>query len=54
MGVPDTEQDFNQWLDGMRMVSQLPGGMPPEFRRKVNVDNYSPFGIGYFNCVLLF
>lgn len=36
MGVPDAESDFNQWLHAMKMVSQLPGGMPPDFRRKVS------------------
>lgn len=28
--------DFNQWLHAMKMVARLPGGTPPEFRRKVN------------------
>ncbi|XP_037922739.1 uncharacterized protein LOC119658944 isoform X1 [Hermetia illucens] len=27
--------DFNQWLHAMKMVARLPGGMPPEFRRKL-------------------
>lgn len=27
--------DFNQWLHAMKMVAGLPGGTPPEFRRKV-------------------
>ena len=26
---------FQQWHDAMRMVARLPGGVPPEFRRKV-------------------
>lgn len=29
--------DFDQWLQAMKMVARLPGGMPPEFRRKVNL-----------------
>lgn len=35
MGIPDAESDFNQWLHAMKMVARLPGGMPPDFRRKV-------------------
>ncbi|EAT33292.1 AAEL014425-PA [Aedes aegypti] len=35
MGVPDSQSDFNQWLHAMKMVARLPGGMPPEFRRKL-------------------
>ncbi|XP_065092115.1 serine-rich adhesin for platelets isoform X2 [Ochlerotatus camptorhynchus] len=35
MGIPDTQSDFNQWLHAMKMVARLPGGMPPEFRRKL-------------------
>lgn len=27
--------DFHQWLHAMKMVARLPGGMPPEFRRKL-------------------
>lgn len=27
--------DFNQWLHAMKMVARLPGGTPPEFRRKL-------------------
>lgn len=27
--------DFLQWLHAMKMVARLPGGMPPEFRRKL-------------------
>lgn len=30
-----TTSDFNEWLRAMKMVARLPGGMPPEFRRKV-------------------
>lgn len=29
--------DFNQWLHAMKMVARLPGGTPPEFRRKVKM-----------------
>lgn len=36
MGIPDAESDFNQWLHAMKMVARLPGGMPPDFRRKVD------------------
>ena len=34
---PTTTVDsgFQQWHDAMRMVARLPGGVPPEFRRKV-------------------
>jgi hypothetical protein len=35
MNIPDNANDFNQWLNAMKMVARLPGGMPPEFRRKV-------------------
>uniref|UniRef100_A0A336LYT1 CSON006250 protein n=1 Tax=Culicoides sonorensis TaxID=179676 RepID=A0A336LYT1_CULSO len=35
MGIPDAESDFNQWLHAMKMVARLPGGMPPDFRRKL-------------------
>lgn len=31
----NTASDFNQWLHAMKMVARLPGGTPPEFRRKV-------------------
>lgn len=27
--------DFNQWLHAMKLVARLPGGTPPEFRRKL-------------------
>jgi len=30
-----SETGFSQWLDAMKMVAQLPGGMPPEFRTKL-------------------
>lgn len=37
-----TTSDFSEWLRAMKMVARLPGGMPPEFRRKVfNVINVS-------------
>ncbi|XP_055524846.1 uncharacterized protein LOC129718267 isoform X2 [Wyeomyia smithii] len=35
MGIPDTQSDFNQWLHAMKMVARLPGGIPPDFRRKL-------------------
>lgn len=35
MTIPESNPEFNQWLDAMKMVSRLPGGMPIEFRRKV-------------------
>ncbi|EFX76613.1 hypothetical protein DAPPUDRAFT_106861 [Daphnia pulex] len=31
---PDSS-GFQQWHDAMRMVARLPGGVPPEFRRKL-------------------
>lgn len=34
-----TTSDFNEWLRAMKMVARLPGGMPPEFRRKVHIHN---------------
>lgn len=38
MGASNTNSsDFNQWLHAMKMVARLPGGMPPEFRRKVYI-----------------
>lgn len=30
-----TDSSYKQWVDAMRMVVRLPGGIPPEFRRKV-------------------
>lgn len=33
------DSGYNQWLDAMKMVSQLPGGIPPEFRKRVSVHN---------------
>lgn len=30
-----TTSDFTQWLHAMKMVARLPGGMPPEFRKKL-------------------
>lgn len=35
MAIPESAADYNQWLHAMKMVAGLPGGMPPEFRRKV-------------------
>ncbi|XP_055676630.1 mucin-2 [Lutzomyia longipalpis] len=35
MGISTTTSDFNQWLHAMKMVARLPGGVPPEFRRKL-------------------
>ncbi len=32
---PSDSSGFQQWHDAMRMVARLPGGVPPEFRRKV-------------------
>ncbi|XP_037943528.1 TBC1 domain family member 30-like [Teleopsis dalmanni] len=31
----DAASDYNQWLHAMKLVAHLPGGMPPEFRRKL-------------------
>jgi hypothetical protein len=36
MTVPESTADFNQWLQSMLAVARLPGGLPIEFRRKVN------------------
>ncbi|KAL0277887.1 UNVERIFIED_CONTAM: hypothetical protein PYX00_005010 [Menopon gallinae] len=33
--APGTETGFSQWLDAMKMVAQLPGGVPSEFRTKL-------------------
>lgn len=30
------ESGFTQWLDAMKMVAGLPGGIPSEFRRRVS------------------
>lgn len=32
----DAASDYNQWLHAMKLVARLPGGTPPEFRRKVS------------------
>ncbi|KAK0076183.1 hypothetical protein PV325_005784 [Microctonus aethiopoides] len=29
------ESGFIQWLDAMKMVARLPGGIPPEFRKRL-------------------
>lgn len=26
---------FSQWVSAMKMVAQLPGGIPPEFRKRL-------------------
>jgi len=31
----EATSDYNQWLHAMKLVARLPGGTPPEFRRKV-------------------
>lgn len=31
----ETSSDYKQWLHAMKLVARLPGGIPPEFRRKV-------------------
>ncbi|XP_060649511.1 uncharacterized protein LOC132786836 isoform X1 [Drosophila nasuta] len=31
----DDVSDYNQWLHAMKLVARLPGGTPPEFRRKL-------------------
>lgn len=36
MTIPDSASDFNQWLQSMLAVARLPGGLPIEFRRKVD------------------
>lgn len=35
MTTLNATSDFNQWLHAMKMVARLPGGTPPEFRRKL-------------------
>lgn len=30
------ESGFIQWLDAMKMVAKLQGGIPPEFRKRVS------------------
>ncbi|XP_071442800.1 TBC1 domain family member 30-like [Hetaerina americana] len=32
---PPGDSGFEQWRDAMRMVARLPGGIPPEFRRRL-------------------
>ncbi|KAH8307692.1 hypothetical protein KR044_009507, partial [Drosophila immigrans] len=34
-GADDDVSDYNQWLHAMKLVARLPGGTPPEFRRKL-------------------
>ncbi|EDV93101.1 GH19119 [Drosophila grimshawi] len=34
-GTDDAASDYNQWLHAMKLVARLPGGTPPEFRRKL-------------------
>jgi hypothetical protein len=34
---PPSDSGFAQWRDAMRMVAKLPGGIPPDFRRRVSV-----------------
>lgn len=29
------DSGFSQWVSAMKMVAQLPGGIPPEFRRRL-------------------
>lgn len=35
------ESGFIQWLDAMKKVAKLQGGMPPEFRKRVSVPGIS-------------
>ncbi|XP_070509849.1 serine-rich adhesin for platelets [Chironomus tepperi] len=35
MTIPESSSDFKDWLEGIKMVARLPGGMPVEFRRKL-------------------
>lgn len=32
------ESGFIQWLDAMKMVARLQGGIPPEFRKKAGTE----------------
>lgn len=34
--IPESQSDFKDWLEGIKMVARLPEGMPVEFRRKVS------------------
>ncbi|XP_043863757.1 golgin subfamily B member 1 isoform X4 [Drosophila mojavensis] len=34
-GADEALSDYNQWLHAMKLVARLPGGTPPEFRRKL-------------------
>lgn len=32
---PDPNSGFHQWVDAMRQVAKLPGGIPSDFRRRL-------------------
>lgn len=54
----EAASDYNQWLHAMKLVARLPGGMPPEFRRKVSYGRLrlwvNPLGRKYLcNCFLI-
>lgn len=50
MSIPESTSDFKDWLEGIKMVARLPGGMPIEFRRKVsNQTNYPSYT--FYACV---
>lgn len=36
--MEETISDYIQWLHAMKLVARLPGGVPPEFRRKVKAN----------------
>lgn len=48
--APVSASDFNQWLHAMKMVARLPGGMPPEFRRKVSTTRRNIASNSCYNC----
>lgn len=46
---PSDSSGFQQWHDAMRMVARLPGGVPPEFRRKVTNNQHGLFS--FFHAI---
>lgn len=46
------ESGFIQWLDAMKMVARLAGGIPPEFRKKASIIRKFSLRISYFFQIL--
>lgn len=47
------ESGFTQWLDAMKMVARLQGGIPQEFRKRVSKNVKKKFNdINYWKIVL--